>query len=98
MLKFKTSKKEAYLIELIARRAFPTIIEAELPIQLLDVEMVLSAVHRNGTPLDLERFLVATENSFRHDIFGIIGHFEMTTGTLKNHFLPHNHARTQNVQ
>jgi hypothetical protein len=89
MVKFNTSKKESYLIELICRRGWPLIVAAEVPMQLLDLEMVISTVHKNGTPLDLERLLVAQENSFRHDIFGIIGHFEMATGTLKNHFLPH---------
>jgi hypothetical protein len=55
---------------------------------ILNAVMDLTAAHTNGCPLDLGGLLEADTLDFTHDISGIAGHLDRSTGKLINHFLP----------
>lgn len=55
----------------------------------LTLEMDLAATHLNGCPLRLEALLKdARDFDVVHDVVGINGHIDRSTGKLTNHFLP----------
>lgn len=54
----------------------------------LHCTMDLTATHRNGCPLDLERLLDSNGVDFVHDIAGIARHLDRNTGRLGGCFLP----------
>ena len=90
---FDTTKKDARLINRIARRAM----KREALKQLADgdivqIEMDLTAVHANGCPLRLKDFLEAPDFDFSHDIVGIRRHLNRDTGQLEDCFLPRYHV------
>lgn len=54
----------------------------------LDVTMSITAVHANGCPLDLQRWLDADDFNFTHDVIGIARHINTETGGLNDFFRP----------
>lgn len=50
--------------------------------------MDLEACHCNGCPLDLERLEKFPDFDFSHDVFGIAQHIDVSTGELKDCFVP----------
>lgn len=84
---FRVSKRDAALIERIAKRAR----EMGIAPDSLTTVMDLSACHSldNGNVrLDLRRLLKADDFNFTHDIVGINRHLNRETGKLKNCFCP----------
>lgn len=49
---------------------------------------------QNDTGLDLQMLLESEHEDFIHDVFGIKGHMDRTTGKLMNCFLPRCSGRT----
>ena len=98
MVSFKVTIDEAVLIEAIAVRAFKGFLKTGnyIGINLLDVEMDVTACHVNGCKLDLNGLLKADDFNFAHDISGIMSHIDRTTGKLEDHFLPR-YARGQHA-
>jgi len=78
---FHVTNEDAALIEAIVKRATP------LPSNWLALSMDITAVHLNGCPLDLQRWLSAGGFDFSHDIVGIQAHLNRKTGKLKD-FVP----------
>lgn len=93
MVKFKVSKEDGYLIDLIVRRAMPVVFKTNIVAAPLDVEMAITAVHCNDIKLDLERLLTFEDSSFYHDIIGIMSHIDEKTGKLTNGFLPRSYRK-----
>ena len=59
------------------------------PIDVRSAYMDLEACHCNGCPLRLQDMLAEEHfDSLIHDVSGIIGTIDRTTGKLTNHFLP----------
>lgn len=56
----------------------------------MSFEMDMSAAHgKNGNdPLDLRRLLDAPDETFAHDVFGIMAHMDRSTGKIGGHFIP----------
>ena len=84
-INFKRTTLEASLIKQIVHR---TQREGAYYDDKLNMEMDITAVHLNGCPLDLRKFLECSSNDFAHDIFGIANHIDRRTGTLKGGFIP----------
>jgi hypothetical protein len=88
LLNWHVSADDFDLIANIARRA-----ASELRIEQRAIFMDLTAVHANGTPLDLARLAQADAGNFAHDIIGIARHLDRTTGQLRDCFVPRYHAK-----
>lgn len=89
MISFKVSRKEAELINEIARRADRELCgPASIDQSALDTTMDLSACIAQGCPLRLDELLVADLGNFGHDVAGIRRHLNRETGKLENCFLP----------
>lgn len=56
--------------------------------QWMEANMDVTAVHANGCPLDLDKFLAFDEMNFGHDFNGIRRHIDRNTGKLTAHFDP----------
>ena len=59
------------------------------PISKMDFEKTILALHSNGCPLDLKKFLKEKDSDFFYDVYGIINHYDHTTEKLRDYFLPH---------
>jgi len=58
------------------------------------LRMDITATHANGNPLDLARLLNDFPAfDFSHDIAGIVGHLNRSTGKLEDWFVPRCTAR-----
>lgn len=88
MVKFDATKAEMKLIQKIARRAVRLAKRAGGSYDLTDAQMDITATHANGTPLDLAKLAAFDDFNFAHDVFGIRGHIDRTTGKLTRCFLP----------
>lgn len=84
--KFDTSKKDIRLIHTIVKRAmkFPQLKKVDM----ISVEMDVTATHCNGCKLDLIKFLSFDDFNLMHDVIGIMNHIDRTTGKLTKCFLP----------
>ena len=88
-ISFKTSENDADKIKEIVDRAFEEIdVLNDKGFTCMDVLMDITACHANGCPLDLEKMLAAPKFDFAHDVCGIIGHLDRSTGQLVDCFLP----------
>ena len=85
MIRFNVPHQDALAIDAIVDRARRT---NTIPTTALTLHMDLTAVHANGTPLDLPKLLAADEFNFAHDINGITRHLDRNTGKLLHFFLP----------
>jgi hypothetical protein len=54
----------------------------------VELEMDITAVHANGTPLRLAELLETDDFNFNHDGFGIHNRIDRNNGQLTRHFLP----------
>lgn len=84
MVSFVVTPEEQVLIHYIAKRA----VHDFRIIDILALEMDLTATHTNGNPLRLEDMLSADAFEFSHDIFGIMENLDSKTGKLQNCFSP----------
>ena len=80
-----TTETECDLIGRVGDRAADLFGEA---LRQADVEMDITACHLNGCALDLPKLLAADDFNFMHDIHGIGGNLDRTTGQLLDCFLP----------
>lgn len=85
---FDVSAHDRQTIRQIANRAMAASRKHKLGLRKLETEMDVMAVHANGTPLDLNKFLDADEFNFAHDLMGIVNTLDRETGQLRNFFLP----------
>lgn len=90
MLNWKCTKRDFDTIVEIAERAVlmnrrhgsPQLMERR------DFIMDVQATHCNGCRLALNELLVANEEDFAHDIYGIVRHIDRQTGQLGDCFSP----------
>lgn len=82
-IKWNASKFESKLISKIATRA-----NKRLDVPFMRTFMDIEATHCNGCPLDLQALLEFPDLDFSHDVYGIAGHIDRTTGELRDCFVP----------
>jgi hypothetical protein len=89
MTQFEATKAEMMLISKIADRAKAMFPKPDRPQGewMTDIE----AVHCNGCPLDLQKFINFEDFDFEHDVAGIYRHLDRETGKLKDLFSPRCH-------
>ncbi|ARS27639.1 DUF6874 family protein [Sphingomonas sp. KC8] len=88
-VQFDASPADQDLIAAIAERAIALqLAHSGHCDETRDVIMDITAAHRNGNPLDLERLLAADDFNLAHDVFGISRHIDRNTGRLMQHFRP----------
>lgn len=90
-ISFDCAKEEALTISKIV-----ALVAGRRNINMMELEMDITAVHCNGNPLKLQEFLEAYEinpSSFWHDITGILWNINRETGKLDNFFVPR-HSQT----
>lgn len=84
---WKTTKEDAALIGKIVERA-DAIAKSLGRTPIPQLSMDLTACHLNGSRLNLERLLAASELDFVHDVWGIHSHIDRESGQLQDCFLP----------
>jgi hypothetical protein len=85
---FNVNAQDRALITAIVERAWAKRGLLNLDGSKLDLDMDITAVHANGCPLDLERWLSADNFNFAHDIVGIRRHIDRNTAQLMDFFIP----------
>lgn len=89
MIKFDITPEDSATITKIAKRYRDLQKKHGFrPRPQLDVEMDLTAVHRNGNPLRLAELLEADDFNLGHDVGGIADHLDRSTGKLGDFFSP----------
>ncbi|MFA5401262.1 MAG: hypothetical protein WC359_12515 [Dehalococcoidia bacterium] len=90
MIKWDLTREDDALIRAIADRYMALMKEMGAPRfdDKTGVVMDITAVHLNGTPLNLDSLLKAENNDFMHDVTGIRFNLDKKTGTLMNCFDP----------
>lgn len=94
MIHFTASKAEFVILQGITERAMVFLHRWYPNLTVQDVLMDLEACHSNGCPLDLASLLIADDPHFYHDVMGIVGQLDRTTGKLPEHWRPR-HALVQ---
>lgn len=87
------SAAERMQVDRIVPRAVGVLRAAGAKVDEKHVRMDLAAVHAH-TPLRLAELADADDFNFTHDIGGIYGCLDRTTGELRNHFHPRFAVRT----
>jgi hypothetical protein len=87
VINWGAAPEEADLIHKIAERAVSDSV-AGRGLNLLDVEMDITACHLNGNPIRLNDLLHANNFNFWHDINGIRHTLDRETGQLQDYFSP----------
>lgn len=87
-INFNVTKSESKLITIIAKRAVKLASEYCINYPFMDASMDIIAVHLNDCKLDLEKLKGFDNLNFGHDVFGIRGHIDRSTGKLTDCFLP----------
>ncbi|MFN3169268.1 MAG: hypothetical protein ACE37E_01085 [Hyphomicrobiales bacterium] len=89
---FDVTPEEFELARQIARRAaaFAVLagIDGDASSLLQTLWTDLTAVHANGTRLDLQKLLDADDGTLAHDVFGINANIDRETGKLDGFFVP----------
>lgn len=85
---FNSTPEETMTIHLIAKRAVKLAQQLEIRLNLFELNMDITACHRNGNPLKLKELLNAKDTDFCHDVFGIRKYIDRTTGKLTQCFSP----------
>jgi len=85
MIEWQNSKEDEAVIAQIVARAMKELRDKPSGLEL---SMDISCCHAIGCPLDLERLLKAERFDFLHDVVGIRGHLDRTTGKLLDCFRP----------
>ena len=88
MINFKTDAITREVIAAIAKRGLSVYTDWKIPVELVTIQMNITACHLNGCPLRLVDLLTADGFDFAHDIWGIGQNLDRDTGKLLNHFLP----------
>jgi len=88
MINFNTTKREAQVIHQIVMRASKMAEELGCEYPPLDIDMDITAAHRNGSALHLTGLLGASDFDFAHDVFGIRRHIDRATGKVGDCFVP----------
>lgn len=83
---WNASFNDTLTIAKIVRRALDDDLIARNEME--ELELDLTALHLNGTPLKLKELLAADAFNFTHDILGIRRHIDRRTAVLTNFFLP----------
>jgi hypothetical protein len=84
-IRFDSTPEDHALIEQIAGRG---VVLSAGAWKYQDAVMDITACHRNGCPLLLEKLLNADDFNFAHDVFGIRANMNRKTGKLNGLFLP----------
>lgn len=85
-MNWNASKEEIEAIKRIVNRLEGGL---ECPVQdKANIEMDITAVHLNGTPLDLEKLESFDFPDLMHDVSGIVINLDRETGRLQNCFVP----------
>lgn len=87
-INFKTTKKDASIIDVITDRTYVWFEKHNHKIDFLSLQMDIISVHLNDRPLRLAELLDADDFNFMHDISGIINNIDRKTGKLTNLFCP----------
>ncbi len=88
-LNWNTSNEERILISDLSQRAAKLIKKvSKRKIDVLGLQMDITACHLNGCPLKLKDWLKADDFNFLHDISGISRNINRYSGKLTNCFLP----------
>ena len=80
----KITKEDIKLITHIQKRAYSIWPD----INVMTLNMDLTACQVGDTPLDLEKLLAFDDFNFSHDIGGITQHIDRETGKLMDRFSP----------
>jgi hypothetical protein len=89
MIKWNVTKVDAALIRAIVKRAVRMAKVHNIgPVDVLSLDMDITACHLNGNPLRLEELLGADDANFGHDVWGIHRYMDRNTGKLTDFFLP----------
>lgn len=86
MVSFAVSSIDKYLIGKVMDRVRK--IDTDRKMELLELEMSLTACHANGCPLNLKELIRADDFTVLHDVLGIDKHIDKSTGELRNCFMP----------
>jgi len=70
-------------IRLIVKRA----VKLDPSINMMELDMDISATHILN-PLNLDDLLLADDDNFYHDVYGISNHIDRDTGNLMDCFVP----------
>lgn len=91
LIRWDISREDHVLVRCIVARA------KRNGLQSPDLDMDLTAVHLNDSPLDLAAFANGDDSDFTHDIVGIVRHLDRTTGKLGDCFSPRfaRHAKAE---
>lgn len=87
-IEWNATKKDVLLIHRIAKRVADLCKKDGRKLDLMSLEMDITACHLNGCPLKLSKLLKADEFNLLHDVAGISKHINRETGKLENCFLP----------
>jgi|ERR1035437_4978795 hypothetical protein len=88
MINFNATKKDMQIIDKIVKRVCADAILYSPNMDILGLEMDITAAHLNGAPLKLQDLLDADDFNFRHDVSGIFFNINRKTGKLENCFSP----------
>ena len=83
MINWNTSIEDGKLIAKIALRAFRMI-----GFDMVDTSMDITALHANGTPLNLTELLGSDDSDFVNEICNIRKHLNTSTGKPIDGFVP----------
>lgn len=93
MVRFTRKPADVLLIHKIASRAVERAAQFGISLDMLTVQMDVSAVNANGCRLDPQKLLDFDDVNFAHDVAGIYRHIDRDTGKLRDCFLPRCIAR-----
>ncbi len=88
MIKFDVTREDGKVILAITKRAKRMFEDRGVDHDALSINMDITAVHANGNPLRLAELLNADDFNFAHDVFGIYGKLDRSTGKLVDFFSP----------
>ena len=88
MISFKLKKATQILIERVASRAKDCGEVMNMDLDAKTIQMDLTACHKYGCKLDLEKMLMTRGVDLLHDVMGINRHLDRDTGNLTNNFHP----------
>jgi hypothetical protein len=90
--KVNATNEDRILIQKIVARAktirSEVVVDYRPIVDIFGLAYALTIVHLNTCPIDLQRLLEADDANFLHDILGIQRHIDMSTGELRDCFLP----------
>ena len=88
MINWDATKEETLAIHKIAKRYAHMMANHGHVIDLMTVDMDLTAAHLTGCKLDLTKLAAFDDANFAHDVAGIQHHINRETGELADCFLP----------